>query len=64
MARATIITVTVKGGSDRRQIELATYLARIARAAADGLWEDVTVEIPALSDMRPRMVQPRKADRG
>lgn len=57
----TIIAVYVDGASDRRQGELAAYLARIARAAADGLWEDVRVEIPAIVDpVPPRLVQPSR----
>lgn len=57
----TVIAVYVDGASDRRQCELAAYLAKIASAAADGLWEDVRVEIPLLTDQTPpRLVQPLK----
>lgn len=61
----TLIAVYVDGASNRRQRELAAYLAKIARAAAEGVWEDVRVEIPAGADpLPPYVVQPGTRDDG
>lgn len=58
-----MIAVQVKGATDRRQIEIARYLSRIVEAAAEGIWEDVTVEVPLLTDHVPmRLVQPLSRD--